>query len=87
MSRGASIISDDISYISSSNIQMSSIQLLRRSFLVPWKPDKFVKDAGSREIEFSAILPRQPPIPCNFHRKQKTHISCYTTMNRAAFLT
>ena len=56
---------------------MSSIQLLRRSFLMPWKPDKFVKDAGSREIEFSAILPRQPPIPCNFHRKQKTHISCY----------
>ena len=49
---------------------MSSIQLLRRSFLMPWKPDKFVKDAGSREIEFSAILPA-------LQFPQKTEISCY----------
>ena len=70
MSRGASIISDDISFISSSNIQKSSIQLLRRSFLMPWKPDKFVKDAGSREIEFSAILPA-------LQFPQKTEISRY----------
>ena len=41
-------------------MQSLSFQLVRRcfSYKMPLnQPDEFVKDAGSREIEFSAILP------------------------------
>ena len=57
---GASIISDDISYyilyffLKYSNVKYSTSAPILSYAL---KPDKFVKDAGSREIEFSAILP------------------------------
>ena len=58
------------------NMQSSSFQLVRRcfSYKMPLnQPDEFVKDAGSREIEFSAILPA-----LQFPQKtEKSYFSCY----------
>ena len=54
-------------------MQSLSFQLVRRcfSYKMPLnQPDEFVKDAGSREIEFSAILPA-------LQFPQKTEISCH----------
>ena len=58
------------------NMQSLSFQLVRRCFsykMPPNQPDEFVKDAGSREIEFSAILPA-----LQFPQKaEKSCFSCY----------
>ena len=57
-------------------MQSLSFQLVRRCFsykMPPNQPDEFVKDAGSREIEFSAILPA-----LQFPQKaEKSCFSCY----------
>ena len=66
-------------------MQSSSFQLVRRCFsykMPPNQPDEFVKDAGSREIEFSAILPA-----LQFPQKaEKSCFSCYDNEKKLLFL-
>ena len=66
-------------------MQSLSFQLVRRCFsykMPPNQPDEFVKDAGSREIEFSAILPA-----LQFPQKaEKSCFSCYDNEKKLLFL-